>query len=68
MAEDREKEEICICVLHVSFIIMYCIFANRSSKVITPVETKKAGNTNADYSTADMLFKQKAIVCLFVGF
>lgn len=66
MAEDREKEEICICVLHVSFILMYGIYANRFSKAITPVETKKTENTDADSSMADTLFKQKASHCLFV--
>lgn len=66
MAEDREKEEIHICVLHISFILMYCIHPNGFSKAIPPVETKETENTDADYSTADTLIKQKATHCLFV--
>lgn len=66
MAEDREKAETCIGVFHVSFILIYCISVNRLSKAITPVETKKSGNTDADYSMASTLFKQKAIHCSFV--
>lgn len=65
MAEDRKKEEICICVLHVSFTLTYCMCAKRFSKAITHVETK-TGNNDADYSTADTLFKQKAIHCSFL--
>lgn len=64
MAEDREKEEIHICVLHVYFILMYCKCANNFS--ITTVETNKTGDTDADYSMADTLFKQKATRCLWV--
>lgn len=48
-------------MFHVSFLLTYCICANRFSKAITPVETKKTGNTDADYSMANTLCKQKAI-------
>lgn len=73
MAEDREKEEIRICVLHVSFIITHCIFANRFSKVIAPVETKKTGNSDTmcrliTVQLTHCLNKRQFIVRLSVGF
>lgn len=61
----RRKYAFVCCM---SFILMYCKCANRFSKAITAVETDKIGNTDADYSTADALFKQKFFVGCLWGF
>lgn len=69
MAEDTEKEEICICVLLVSFILTYCMYANRFSKAIAPVETKRLRILMLiTVWLTHCLNKRQFIVCLWSSF